>query len=134
MKYVKDFEHNTQPIEIMAGTNDEVFALGQTLTLSSGLLTAAGNDSDGTQTHICMGAATGVTGVKNVPVMAIRKSAQFKTVSSATVATSLIGAAVELNADEIRVTATTTKGVFVIDETDGATTASTVVGHFTTGL
>jgi hypothetical protein len=130
MKYNSDFSQNAQPIQFMEGTNAEDFVLGEVLRLNSGVLTKGAVDSDGVQQYICMAAVKGATGIKNVPVVQIRKDAKFATVSSATVAKTLIGAAVELNADAVRVTATTTKGVFVIDETDGATTNSKVVGHF----
>jgi hypothetical protein len=130
-KVKKSFQESAQqPIQYMVGTNLEAFALGQVLKASSGVLTSGDLDTDGEQRYVCLAAVTGATGVKNVPVIQIRKDLQFSAVSSATVATSLIGAAVTLNTGALQPTATTTKGCFVIDETDGTTTNSNVVGHF----
>lgn len=130
MKIVKGFQQPTQPIETRVGTNAEAFVVGEILTLSSGVLTKAGVDSTGTQMYVCLANVTGATGVENVPVVKLRKDLQFEATSSATVAATLKGQAVTLTADATGVTATTTNGVFVIDETDGATTNSKVVGHF----
>lgn len=130
MKFKKGFNSNTQPIQFMAGTNAEEFVVGEILALSSGVLTKAAVDTDGAQQYICMAAVTGATGVKNVPVVQLREDMQFSCVSTATVAATLIGQAVTLHTDGLTVTGTTTKGCFVIDETDGTTTNSNVVGHF----
>lgn len=130
MQYSGDFQSNAQGIEMGEGTNAEEFTLGETVTFASGVLTKAAVDSDGTQNAVVLATVTGATGVANVPYIKISENNQFSTVSSATVAATLIGAAVTLNADAIRVTATTTKGIFVIDETDGTTTTSKVKGHF----
>jgi hypothetical protein len=130
LKVKNSFGDKTLPIQMMAGTNAEAFVLGEILTLSSGVLTKSGVDTDGTQQYICLATVTGATGVKNVPVHQLRKDLQFECTSTATVAASLIGTAVTLSADATQVTATTTKGCFVIDKTDGATTNSTVLGHF----
>jgi hypothetical protein len=130
LKFKKGFDINTQPIQIMIGTNSEAFVLGEILALSSGVLTKGAVDTDGTQQYICLAAVTGATGVANVPVVQLRESMQFECTSTATVATTLVGSAVTLSSAATNVTATTTKGCFVIDETDGATTNSTVVGHF----
>lgn len=129
-KVKNGFGDKTMPVIIMEGTNAESFVLGEILYLSSGVLTKSGVDTDGTQQYICLAAVTGATGVKNVPVHQLRKDVQFECTSSATVAASLIGSAVTLTAAATGCTATTTKGCFVIDKTDGATTNSTVLGHF----
>jgi len=130
MKIVQGFTLPTQPIQYMIGTNAEAFVLGEILTASSGVLTKAGVDSTGTQKYICMAAVTGATGIANVPVIQLRQDLQFEATSTATVAATLVGTAVTLDASATTVTATTTNGVFVIDKTDGATTNSKVVGHF----
>ena len=94
------------------------------------MLTKADVDSTGVQQYVCLADVTGDGATNNVPVKQIAENNQFRTVSTATVAATLIGQAVTLAADGVQVTATTTNGVFVIDETDGATTNSVVVGHF----
>jgi hypothetical protein len=130
-KVKKSFQESAQqPIRMMVGTNAEEFVLGEILALSSGVLTKAGVDTDSAQQYVCMATVTGATGIANVPVVQLRKDLQFSVQSMATVAATLIGSAVTLHTDGLLVTATTTKGCFVIDETDGATTNSNVVGHF----
>jgi hypothetical protein len=129
-KFKKAFDLNTQPIQVMIGTNAEAFVVGEILALSSGVLTKAAVDTDGAQQYVCLAAVTGATGVANVPVLQLRESVQFAVTSSATVAATLVGQAVTLGTGAVDITATTTKGCFVIDSTDGATTNSNVVGHF----
>lgn len=129
-KVISGFVQPSQPVQYLEGTNAESFVLGEILALSSGVLTKAAVDTDGSQQYVCLAAVTGATGVKNVPVQQLRKDLQFETTSSATVAVTLVGQAVTLTAAATGVTATTTKGCFVIDKTDGATTNSTVTGHF----
>jgi hypothetical protein len=130
MKIIGGFQQAEQPIQYRIGTNSEAFAYGEILALSSGVLTKAGVDTSGSQQFICMGAATGATGVANVPVVQLRKDLQFSCVSTATVAATLVGTAVTLDSTATTVTATGTNGCFIIDKTDGATTNSNVVGHF----
>lgn len=130
LKVKNSFSDKTLPIIMLEGTNAEVFALGEILALSSGVATKGAVDTDGTQQYICLAAVTGATGVKNVPVHQLRKDIQFECTSTATVASTLVGSAVTLSTAATQVTATTTKGCFVIDKTDGATTNSTVLGHF----
>jgi hypothetical protein len=130
-KVKNGFSCKEQPIQFMEGTNAEAFVLGEILKLSSGLLTKADPTSAGTQQYVCLAAVTGATGIKNVPVSQLREDLQFECTSTATVAASLIGSAVTLSTAATECTATTTNGVFVIDKTDGVTTNSTVLGHFT---
>jgi hypothetical protein len=129
-KVKKGFTQPTQSVQFMEGSNAESFVLGEILIPSSGVLTKAAVDTDGGQQYVCMADVEGATGIKNVPVVQLRKNLQYEATSSATVAATLIGQAVTLTTAATGVTATTTKGCFVIDETDGATTNSTVVGHF----
>jgi hypothetical protein len=128
-RFYKGFDINSQPIQMMIGTNSEAFVVGEILKLSSGVLTKADVDTDGTQQYICLAAVTGATGVANVPVIQLRKSMQLEASSSGQIAASAIGSAYTLSTAATGVTTTTTKGCFVVDKTDGATT-STVVGHF----
>ncbi len=130
MKIVGGFQQASQSMEYLIGTNAEEYILGEILTQTSGILTKAGVDTDGTQSYICMAAVTGVTGVANVPVVKLRKDLKFSCTSTATVAAALVGTAVTLDAAAVTVTGTGTKGCFVIDKTDGTTTNSKVVGHF----
>lgn len=110
------------PIVYMAG--GEGLTLGMALKVASGVLAKAGATDE--VTHICMGVQD-----ENgkYPVIAVHPYMYFETTSSATVAATAIGTAVQLNTDALTVTATA-GGAFVIDETDGAATNSTVIGHF----
>ena len=115
-------------IEWFPGTNEEAISRGQVLTLSSGALTGAGDDSDGAQDFISLSTATG-DGSTLLPVIRIKATDQYKTTSSGQIAATALGNLYTLATTELTITATTTKGVFKVDETDGATT-SAVVGHF----
>lgn len=66
----------------------------------------------------------------NYPAIEVNDNIVFETTSTATVAQTVVGSAVTLAADALTVTATTTKGVFKVLTTDGATTNSTVTGVF----
>lgn len=134
MKIIGGFQQAEQPIEMLIGTNSEAYVVGEILTLSSGAATKAGVDTDGTQMFVCLAAVTGSTGVRNVPAIRIRKDFQFSCASTATVAATLVGTVVTLDSSATTVTATATKGCFMIDKTDGTTTNSNVVGHFTSVL
>lgn len=112
---LEPFIHN------LSGTEGKTYELGEALKLVNGTLTkAAGADMP---THICMGT---VNDMGYVPVISVVKTTHFETEASAAVAETLVGTAVTLDADGLRVTATA-GGAFVIDETDGD---KLVVGHF----
>ena len=117
---VEPFIHNL-PI-----TADETYSLGEALKLTGGKLTKAGATDK--PAYIAMASEVNENGC--LTVMPVLPTTFFEVTSSATVAASLIGSAVTLGTDGLTVTATTTSGVFTIDETDGAATNSIVVGHF----
>ncbi len=102
----------------------EEITIGEALKLTGGKLVKAGAQDE--VTHICMGAKT-EEGL--YPVLVVHPYDHFETTSIATVAAALIGTTVQLNTDGLTVTATA-DGPFFIDETDGAETNSTVIGHF----
>ena len=120
---------HSEPLEWIAVTNAEGYVRGQVMTISSDLLTAGGNDSDGTQMYVMESAGTG-DGNTLVACRRIQRQHKYE-IEDAQVAsgTYLIGTAYELNTSEIGITNTATKGVFVVDENlaDGG-----VVGHFQT--
>lgn len=117
---VEPFIHNL-PV-----TEDETYSLGEALKLTGGKLTKAGATDK--PAYIAMASEVNENGC--LTVMPVLPTTFFEVTSSATVAASLIGSAVTLGTDGLTVTATTTSGVFTIDETDGAATNSIVVGHF----
>jgi len=107
-------------------TAEETYTIGEALVLSSGALTKCGATAK--PQYIAMSATADSNG--KLAVIPVLVTTHFETTSTATIAATLIGSAVTLHTDGLTVTATTTDGVFTIDETDGATTNSTVVGHF----
>ena len=115
---------DVEPLEYYP--SDAALTIGSAATLGSG-----GKLSKASSTvrpsHIVMGE-------KNedgmFPAMKVMPSTTFEVQSTATVADTLIGNKVTLGDDADTVTATTTSGVFTVDWTDGATTNSTVRGHF----
>lgn len=102
----------------------ETFALGEALTESEGLLTAAAPTA--LPDYICAGPknAAGM-----LPVIPVLPTTVFATESSVTVAANLVGSKVTLTADALGVTATTVGGVFKVESTDGAAN-SAVTGRF----
>ncbi|MEA4816197.1 MAG: hypothetical protein VB120_04990 [Lachnospiraceae bacterium] len=113
------------PTEYYSPTSGETISVGEALKMTSGALTkASGTDKP---IFVCVGAARG-DGF--IPVSRVTEDIEFETLSSATVATSLVGSKVTMGTDGLGVTATTTNGVFQISYTDGATTNSKVRGYF----
>lgn len=102
-------------------------SLGMAANLTGGALAKCAATTK--PTHIVMGRqrADGT-----YPAIEVTENTIFETVSTATVAATVVGSAVTLSADALGVTATTTSGVFKILDTDGATTNSTVRGVFVT--
>jgi hypothetical protein len=125
---------NVQALEKKIGTNGTDYAQSEILTLSSGILVKAAVTSAGTQQYICMEKGEGLTSVPTILVQPLRTTQRFKVTSTATIAKSLIGAVVTLTTAATAITGTETAGVFQIDETDGVTTTSEVIGHFVNTL
>lgn len=117
------------PFEYMLLTDAEGAALGQALVLTSGRLTKAGATVKPQFIAVRTQAAE-ATSVTPLPVWRVDALQEWTTQSTATVAATLKGAKVTLHTDGLKVTATTTSGVFEIDDTDGATTTSNVSGRF----
>lgn len=103
-------------------TADETYARGEVLTLTAGKLTKASGTTKPTYIAVTSNIDNGQLLVE--PVLS---TTQFAVESTAIVASTLVGSAVMIGTDGLTVTATTTDGVFTIDETDGD---KSVVGHF----
>lgn len=121
---------NTQfPSEYRLMTDNEAVAYGEALVLSSGRLTKCG--ATATPEFISLRTQSAESSsVTPIPVLRVNEEQQFEVKSMATVASTVVGSKVTLHTDGLLVTATTTNGVFYVDSTDGATTTSTVRGHF----
>lgn len=116
------------PFEYLQMTDAEAAALGEGLVLTSGKLTKTG----ATVKPQFVAAASSVAATPGavIPVWRVDVLQEWTTQSTATVAATLRGAKVTIHTDGLKVTATTTSGVFEIDDTDGATTTSNVSGRF----
>lgn len=124
---VRSLDGSSDPFEYYKMTDSEAVTLGEGLVQTSGRLTKVG--ATATPEFIALKTAAGGTDVE-IPVVRVKEGREFETTSTATVATTLIGSKVTLHTDGLTVTATTTSGVFLITETDGATTNSKVRGIF----
>lgn len=119
----------SDPFEYYLLTDAEGATLGEALVQTSGRLTKCG----ATATPEFIAGATRVaeaTSVTLLPVIRVKEDREFETLSTATVATTLIGSKVTLHTNGTQVTATTASGVFEVSRTDGAATNSTVRGYF----
>lgn len=116
------------PFEYRQMTDGEASALGEGLVETSGKLTKTAATVK--PQFIAMKTAALATPGAIIPVIRVDAVEKWTTQSMATVAATLKGAKVTIHTDGLLVTATTTNGVFEIDETDGATTTSNVSGRF----
>lgn len=117
---------DVEPFDRLPVTSGETYARGEALVLTSGTLTKCGATVK--PKYIVYNPTPDAQG--KLLVIKVQPWIKFKTTSTATVAATLIGSAVTLHTDGLKVTATTTSGVFTIRDTDGATTNSTVMGYF----
>lgn len=126
---VESLDGSSDPLEYYLMTNGEAAVLGEALVQTNGRLTKCGPTA--IPEFIAMRTqAAEATSTKKIPVVRIKETREFQVTSSATVATTLVGNKLTIDADGLRVTGTTTSGVFLVSHTDGATTNSTVRGFF----
>lgn len=126
---VKSLDGASDPFEYYLLTDAEAVTLGEGLVQTSGRLTKVG--ATATPEFIAMKTqAAEATSVTKIPVVRVDEVREWQTTSTATVASTLVGNKVTIHTDGLKVTATTTNGVFLISATDGATTTSTVRGYF----
>ena len=125
---------NFEKYEVWPTTASETYTLGEVLTLASGKLTAAGDDTDGTQKFICgTSYVAPSSGNLPIPVYRITPSMIFRVKSYANNSSTALGTLVTLHTDELQVTATSTKGCFEIIDLLGSGAAGTeVLGRFPT--
>lgn len=119
----------SDPFEYYLLTDAEGATLGEALSQTNGRLTKCA----ATAVPEFIAGATRVaeaTSVTLLPVIRVKEDREFETLSTATVANTLIGAKVTLATNGTQITATTASGVFEVSHTDGATTNSTVRGYF----
>ena len=128
-KRVGSLKTSQSPIEYYLGTNSEAYTLGEALVQTSGRLTKCG--ATATPEFICLKTqAAESTAVTPLPVERVSEDTEYESVSTATVAATLVGNKVTLHTDGLFPTGTTSSGVFEISRTDGATTNSKVRGFF----
>lgn len=113
------------PFEIYTITDKEEVVLGEALVLSSGKLTKCG--ATVTPEFIAMKAGTAV----EIPVIRVDEKMVFETTFSADASSVAEGSKVTIASDGLRVTATTTNGVFAITKKLGTGESGTkVLGMF----
>lgn len=123
---IKSFEeNNAQPLVRYPGTSAEALVRGQIVKLDSGDLTIADVTSAGTQEYLMNESATG-DGATPLSAFRIQRQQNFET---DTASLTTVGLKYTLNAAATGITATTTAGVFKVDEVISSTKA---VGHFET--
>lgn len=125
---------NFEQYELYPTTANETYKQGEVLTIASGKVTAAGDDTSGTQMFIC-GAdyVAPASGNLPIPVYRIQPNMVFRVKSYANNSSGVIGTLVTLHTDELQVTATTTNGVFEIIDLLGDGAAGTeILGRFPT--
>jgi hypothetical protein len=128
-KQASSLDGSSDPYEYYLLTDAEGATMGEALVQTSGRLTKCG--ATATPEFIAIRTQTAeTTSVTPLPVIRVKENREYETLSTATVAATLIGAKVTLATNATQVTATTSSGVFEISHTDGATTNSTVRGYF----
>jgi hypothetical protein len=120
---------DVQPFEYYLLTDGEASVRGEALVQTNGRLTKCG----ATVTPEFMAEraqALEASSTKPLPVTRITESDEFVTVATATVASTLVGAKVTIDATGLLVTATTTSGVFEVSYTDGVVNGGVTRGYF----
>lgn len=129
LKLVNRLSTFNQSIEQLLGTDGEAYTLGEALVLTNGRLTKCG--ATATPEFVSVKAqAAEATAVTPIAVLRVQEDMIFSTTSTATVASTLVGAKVTLHTTGGEVTATTSSGVATIVSTDGKTTNSNVTVSF----
>ena len=114
----------TEAVEYYTGTTSEAIAIGEVLKLSSGKLTkASGTD---VPEFVALGAGNGTI----IPVKRLYEDEVYQTTLSASGSSLNIGDKVTIASDGLRVTATTSSGVFEITEILSSAEGGKVNGRF----
>ena len=117
------------PFEYYLLANGEAATPGEALVQTAGRLTKCG--ATATPEFIAVSSRVAeATSVTPLAVTRVKEDVEFSTTSTATVADTLIGAKVTLDATGLLATATATSGVFEISATDGVATNSAIKGYF----
>ena len=114
----------TEAVEYILGTTSEAISIGEVLKLSSGKLTkASGTD---VPEFVALGSGNGTI----IPVKRLYEDEVYQTTLSASGSSLNIGDKVTIASDGLRVTATTTSGVFTITEILSSAEGGKVNGMF----
>ena len=124
-KLVGTLVQGAEPYKYLPVTVDEVFARGEALVVTSGLLTKCA--ATVTPTYIAAAAAVANNGP--LPVFPVRETDEYSVPCTAQVAATGTGGVVTLHTTGLSVTGTAGSGVFRLTGTDGLD-PSQVVGHF----
>lgn len=126
---VKHIGGDSLPIEYYLLTDAEGATIGEALKQVSGRLTKAAA-TDIPEFLSLRTQAAEATSKTSLPVIRVTETLELSTISTATVASTLVGSKVTIDAAGDKVTATSTSGVFEISSTDGTATNSNVRGYF----
>ena len=114
----------TEAVEYILGTTSEAISIGEVLKLSSGKLTkASGTD---VPEFVALGSGNGTI----IPVKRLYEDEVYQTTLSASGGSLNIGDKVTVASDGLRVTATTSSGVFEITEILSSAEGGKVNGMF----
>ncbi|MFB7817418.1 hypothetical protein ACFC0X_25015 [Paenibacillus chitinolyticus] len=126
---VKSLDGASDPFEYLLMTDNEGVVIGEALVQTNGRITKAG--ATVTPEFIAMRTqAAEATSTKAIPVIRVDEMREFEVPSTAQIAQTVAGSKVTLHTDGLRVTPTTTGGVFLVSATDAATPNSKVRGYF----
>lgn len=120
---------SSDPYEYYLLTDAEGATLGEAFIQTNGRLTKCPATSIPEFIAVRTQAAE-ATSVTPLPVIRVKEDREFEVTSTATVAQTLVGSKVTIDATGLLATATTASGVFLISSTDAATTNSRVRGFF----
>jgi hypothetical protein len=129
MKLHKYDQVSQPPLVLLPKTASEAFAVGEGLVITAGKATKVGATAK--PTYICMGTSA-TTDTADIPAVRVNADMELGALLSASGAALAIGDKVTIDADGIRVTATTASGVFEITgfETSAKASGDTVYGRF----
>ena len=120
--------------EVFPSTASETYVVGEILTMTSGALTKAAVDTDGTQLFVCdQDYVAPATLNKSIAAYRIKPSMIFKVLSYADNSSTVLGTLVTAHTDLLQVTATSTKGICqVLDLLGDGTATSKILVRFPT--
>lgn len=116
-----------EPFVLVPAKSGETFSVGEALYLNAGFATKASGTT--VPQYICQESAVGEEG-KMIHCTLVNSKQELEVPLSASGSSLAIGDKVTIATDGLRVTATTTSGIFTITKINGTATGDTVCGYF----